>query len=94
MIQLAFDGAHIGADLRIGSDVSFDQVAEPKVPAVVFRLLLHNCNKLTKGLSGCFARKVFVSRALKSALENSAAIGCNELLDGFFFTAPDAADQF
>ena len=94
MIQLALDGAHVGADLRIGGDVALNQVAKPEVPAVVLLLLLHNRNKLPEGLACRFAGEVFVSRALKGALIDRASICRDKLLDGFFFTAADAADQF
>ena len=93
MIQLALDGTHIGADLRIGGDVALDQVAKPKAPAVVLLLLLHDRNKLAEGLAGGFACELLVARALKRALVDRAAIRCDEFLDGFFFSAADAADQ-
>ncbi|MPN19360.1 hypothetical protein SDC9_166728 [bioreactor metagenome] len=94
MIQFGLNRTHIGADLRIGGDISLNQVAKPEVPAIVLLLLLHNCNKLPEGLACGFTREVFVPRALKGALIDRAAICGNKLLDGFFFAATDAADQF
>ena len=83
------------ASIREHLGVSSESVQTDALTLGALREELQALDNLhAEGLARSLPREFFVPRALICALIDRAAICCDEFLDGFFFSASDAADQF